>query len=102
MWLKVISPRYPYQTSLHCQWKEDREEEPKAHVNKQKSSPKPGREKPDVFERILGWINRGETLQVGMAIEYALDAFEEMAREMARERAKGRSEDSCDCQEKTD
>jgi len=82
---------------LHCQWKEDREEEPKTHVNKQKSSPKPGREQRDVFEIILGWINRGETLQVGMAIEYALDAFEEMA----RERANDRSEGSCNCQEKT-
>ena len=96
--LESFHPRYPYQKSLHCQWKEDREEEPKAHVNKQKSSPKPGREQRDVFERILGWINRGETLQVGMALEYALDAFEEMA----RERAKGMSEGSCDCQEKTD
>jgi hypothetical protein len=45
---------------------------------------------------MIDWIKRGETFQVGMAIEYALEAFEAMTWEPAN----GRAEGVCDYQEK--
>lgn len=88
---------YPYQTYPYFRfsWREDREEGPKTHVNKQKGRPKPERGQRDIFERIVDWINPIEAL--GMVIGCAPDTF----KEISQEKAKDWSKDPCVYDEKT-
>ena len=81
--------------STRFSWREEHEEGPKTHANKQNSIPKPEWKWRDMFERIQDWIKCGETIQV--AVEYTLGALDGNASEIGKYWLEG----ACNYQETT-